>query len=169
MVTKIPFPKKQQTGSIETLFDERFLRITHKTRWWDKNCLYLTFAWSRFQLWLHPRLKPKKQPGAYVRWSASIPPVRLTSPWAPIHCRAINSPRWAGWESQQQRRKLRPASQISSASAAAFEWAGRRDVSLLISHDIPSDELSGNKHLKRSRCFSTDCRDVLQPPRIAVI
>lgn len=53
------------------------------------------------------------------------PPVRLASLWTSTHCRAKNSPGWAGWESQQQRRKLRPGSQIWSASAAASGRAGR--------------------------------------------
>lgn len=71
-----------------------------------------------------------------VRTVKERPPVRLTSLWTSTHCRAKNSPRWAGWESQQQRRKLRPGSQISSASAAVFVRAGRRigsHVSIIVS------------------------------------
>lgn len=64
------------------------------------------------------------------------PPVRLASLWTSTHCRAKNSPGRAGWESQQQRRKLRPGSQISSASAAVFVRAGRcvgSHVSIIVS------------------------------------
>lgn len=51
-----------------------------------------------------------------VCWSS----LRLSG--CPVRARAKNSSWCTGWESQQQRRKLRPESQISSASAAVLVW-----------------------------------------------
>lgn len=48
-------------------------------------------------------------------WTAFVASLGMSS-----HCCGKNSPWCTGWESQQQRRKLRPASQISSLSAAVL-------------------------------------------------
>lgn len=61
---------------------------------------------SRVQLWHHARLKCHWIDAAWrARTAKKRPPVGLVSPWTSTHCRAKNSPGWAGWESQQQRRK----------------------------------------------------------------
>lgn len=56
---------------------------------------------------------------AYVE-GASVGRAFVASLGMSSHCCGKNSPWCTGWESQQQRRKLRPASQISSLSAAVL-------------------------------------------------
>lgn len=96
---------------------------------WKSFCF--SFFLSFFQKYRSSKRVPRRSgrssskgilKGQYVRMSRELqldgPSSRLSG--CPVTAVVKNSPWCTGWESQQQRRKLRPASQISSLSAAVL-------------------------------------------------